>query len=129
MAPPKVAAPLPVGSRPYNGLLLTILILLSAAGAWFMRIIPVLNDAPVGFNQTLEAGVHPNGVIVKKNYTGLGPVDEVLKLLVTAFLPGAAGWNEAAYWQQFHFLMQITPMLAVLNIEACRERNRGSWVK
>ncbi|KAH7074674.1 hypothetical protein BKA63DRAFT_319137 [Paraphoma chrysanthemicola] len=129
MAPPKVAAPLPTGSRPYNGLLLTILPLLSATGLWYMRINTVLKDAPVGFNQTLEAGVHPNGVVIKKSYTGLGPVDEVLKLLVTAFLPGAARWNEPAFWQQFHFLLQIAPMIAVMNIEACRERNRGSWIK
>jgi hypothetical protein len=94
-----------------------------------MRINTAIKDAPVGFNQTLEAGVHPNGVVIKKSYTGLGPVDEVLKLLVTAFLPGAARWNELAFWQQFHFLVQIAPMIAVMNIEACRERNRGSWIK
>ncbi|KAF2031376.1 hypothetical protein EK21DRAFT_63224 [Setomelanomma holmii] len=126
---PTVTAPLPTGSRPYNGLLLSIFLVLSLIGAWFMRIYVVITDAPVGFNNALAAGVHPNGVVIKRNYTGIGPLDEVLAMLTTAFLPGAAGWSEPAYWQQFHFLLQIAPFLAILNIEACRERNKGSWIK
>lgn len=94
-----------------------------------MRISVIINDAPVGFNDILASGVHPNGVTIVKHYTGLKPVDEVIALLVSAFMPGAAGWNEAFYWQQFHFLVQISAIIAVLNVEACRERNQGSWLK
>jgi hypothetical protein len=119
----------PNGTRPYNALLLTTFALLSAAGLWFMRISPALSDAPVGFLDIVTAGVHPNGVAIKKHYTGLKPLDEGLSFLVSAFLPGSAGWNETFYWQQLHFLIQIAVVIAVMNVEACRERNRGSWVK
>jgi hypothetical protein len=119
----------PTGVRPYNTLLLTTVALISLAGAWFMRISPALNDAPVGFLDVVQSGTHPNGVAVKKHYTGLKPLDEGLAFLVTAFLSGSAGWNEAFYWQQFHFLTQITALIAIMNVEACRERNRSSWLK
>lgn len=94
-----------------------------------MRISLALYDAPVGFLDTVAAGVHPNGTPIKIDYTGLKVLDEGLSFLVTAFLPGSAGWNEVFYWQQFHFLLQITGLVAIMNVEACRERNRGSWLK
>jgi hypothetical protein len=127
MATPSSASP--AGARPYNAVLLTTFALLSVAGAWFMRIYLALSDAPVGFLDALEAGAHPNGTPMKKDFTGLKIFDEGISLLVAAFLPGAAGWNEAAYWQQFHFLLQITPIIAIMNVEACRERNQGSLIK
>jgi hypothetical protein len=119
----------PAGARPYNALLLATFALLSFTGAWFMRIYLVLRDAPVGFLDVLEAGAHPNGTPIEKNYTGLKIIDELLALLVTAFLPATTGWNEAAYWQEFHFLLQIMPIIAIMNVEACRERNQKSWIK
>ena len=119
----------PTGVRPYNSLLLVTFALCSLAGAWFMRIYLTLNDAPVGFLDVVQAGVHPNGVAIKKHYTGLKPLDEGLSFLVSAFLPGSAGWNEAFYWQQVHFLTQLTALVAIMNVEACRERNRGSLLK
>jgi hypothetical protein len=127
MATPSSASP--TGARPYNALLLTTFALLSVLGAWFMRIMLVLNDAPVGFNDVIAAGTHPNGTPIMKDFTGLKFLDEGLSFLVTAFLSGAAGWDEAFYWQQFHFLFQITPMIAIMNVEACRARNQGSWLK
>jgi hypothetical protein len=119
----------PTGTRPYNALLLSVFAILAPIGAWTMRITTFLNGAPVGFNDVVAAGVHPNGTPIKKSYTGLFALDEGLSFLVTAFLPGAAGWNEAFYWQQFHFLIQLTVAIAIMNVEACRERNRGSWLK
>jgi hypothetical protein len=122
------SAPL-AGARPGNALLLTTFALLSMAGAWFMRISLALYDAPVGFVDAVQAGVHLNGTPIKKEYTGLRVFDEGLAFLVSAFLPGSAGWNEVFFWQQFHFLLQITGLVAIMNVEACRERNRGSWIK
>jgi hypothetical protein len=127
MANPSAASP--SGARPYNTLLLSTFAVLSVAGLWFMRILIVLNNAPIGFADVSAAGAHPNGTPVKKNFTGLKYLDEGLCLLVTAFMPGAAGWNEAFYWQQFHFLFQIMPLIAIMNVEACRERNQGSVLK
>ncbi|KAH4127099.1 hypothetical protein HBH68_065640 [Parastagonospora nodorum] len=119
----------PAGARPCNTLLLITFALLSAAGAWFMRVSLILYDAPKDFLEVVQAGVYPNGTPIKKDYTGLAPLDEGLSFLVAAFLPGAAGWNETFYWQQFHFLIQITGLIAIMNVEACRERNSASWIK
>jgi hypothetical protein len=93
-----------------------------------MRIYPMLKGAPLNFRETVEGGTHPNGTPIENNFTGLGFLDQGLAFLVTAFLPGSAGWNEAYYWQQFHFLPQLTPFIAIMTVEACRERNQGSWL-
>ena len=115
--------------RPGNTTIITIFAVLSFAGLYIMRISTALNGVPVGFADIIETGTMPNGTRVKKHYTGLGFLDEGLSFLVAAFLPGPTAWNESFYWQQFHFLHQITPILAIMNVEACRERNRGSWLK
>lgn len=127
MATPSSASP--SGRRPYNAVLLTTFVLISMAGAWFMRISLVLKDAPVGFLGMLESGMHPNGVPMKEDYTGVYFIDKGLSLLVAAFLPGPAGWNEVYYWQQFHFLPQLVGIITVMTVESCRGRNQGSWVK
>lgn len=119
----------PTARRPYNAALITVLVALSMAGAWFMRISVMLNYVPVGFNKIIETGVLPNGTRLKKHYTGVGPLDDMLSFLVAAFLYGPTGWNEVFYWQQLHFLLQITASIVVMNVEACRERNRASWLK
>ncbi|KAL5121690.1 hypothetical protein ACEQ8H_000377 [Pleosporales sp. CAS-2024a] len=118
MATPSPASPSST-TRPYNALLLTTFAILSVAGLWFMRVSLVLYDAPKDFLAITEAGVHPNGTPIRKQYTGLQHVDKGLSVLVTAFLAGPAGWNETFYWQQFHFLHQITGLIAIMNIEAC----------
>lgn len=94
-----------------------------------MRIVIILNDVPVAFSNVIEAGVLPNGTRFKKYYTGIGPLDEMLSFLVAAFLYGPTGWNEAFYWQQLHFLGQIAPIIAIMNVEACREKHQSSWLK
>ncbi|KAH7386911.1 hypothetical protein DE146DRAFT_187079 [Phaeosphaeria sp. MPI-PUGE-AT-0046c] len=126
---PAPSATLPAGARPYNALLCAMMAVISAAGAWFMRIAAIYYGIPVGFQDIVVAGVHPNGVPIKKNFTGLTYLDEGLSFLVTAFLSGSAGWNEAAYWQQFHFLLQFTTIVAITTLEACRERHQRSWLK
>jgi hypothetical protein len=68
-------------------------------------------------------------VLLKKHYTGFRILDEGLSFLVAAFLYGPTQWNEPFYWQQLHFLLQLTAVIAVNNVEACRERNQSSWLK
>ncbi|KAF1915378.1 hypothetical protein BDU57DRAFT_451116 [Ampelomyces quisqualis] len=119
----------PSGTRPYNAVLLTTFMMISMAGAWFMRISLILEDAPVGFNDMIKSGVHPNGVPVKEDFTGLFYLDKGLSFLVAAFLSGPAGWNEVYYWQQFHFLPQLIAIIAMMTVESYRERNQGSWLK
>ncbi|CAO2649427.1 Nn.00g068120.m01.CDS01 [Neocucurbitaria sp. VM-36] len=115
--------------RPYNGALIAVLLALAGVGAWFMRISPALNDAPVGFLDIVETSTLPNGTRLKKYYTGIGPLDDMLSFLVAAFLYGPTKWNEVFYWLQLHFLVQFAAPMAIMNVEACRERNRGSWLK
>lgn len=94
-----------------------------------MRITTALNDVPIGFGAMIESGALPNGFRYKTHYTGIGPLDQGLSFLVAAFLYGPTNWNQAFYWQQFHFLSQLTAIIAIMNVEACRDRNQGSWLK
>ena len=82
-----------------------------------MSINTYLYSAPVGFTSILATGAHLNGARIKNDYTGLVPLDTWLSFLVTAFLPGTAGWNEAWYWQQVHFLVQIGGVVGVMGVE------------
>lgn len=115
--------------RPNNNALLTVMAVLAGLGMYFMRIGCVVHDYPVDILDAVAAGVLPNGAKIRKVYTGVKPVDENLSLLVTAFLYGPTKWNEAFYWQEVHFLTQLTAVIAIMNVEACRERNQGSWLK
>jgi hypothetical protein len=108
----------PTGARPYNAILLISFALMAAAGAWFMSINTYLSDTPLGFSDVMGAGEHPNGLRIKKHYTDLPFLDEWLSFLVSAFIPGTGGLNEAWYWQQMHFLIQLTPTIATINFEA-----------
>jgi hypothetical protein len=115
--------------RPNNNVLLAIIAVLAAIATYAMRITTAQNGIPVGFLESASSGVMANGVLVKKHYTGIGFLDQGLSFLVAAFLYGPTGWNEPFYWQQLHFLLQFTAVLTVTNVEACRERNQGSWLK
>lgn len=115
--------------RPGNMAICAIFAVLSALGLWTMRVSTAMNEVPVGFMDIIQTGVMPNGLALRKGYTGFAPLDDLLSFLVAAFLPGPTKWNESFYWQQLHFLVQIAPMIAVTTVEACRERNKGSWLK
>ena len=115
--------------RPGNNALLVFFAVISALGLYTIRISPAMNDIPRGFLETVHGDVLSNGVLIKKNFTGIKMLDEGISFLVIAFLYGPTTWNEPFYWQQFHFLFQITSLIAIMNVEACRERNQGSWLK
>lgn len=115
--------------RPNNATVLAIFAVFAVLGAWFMRIAPILNDVPIGFANIAETGILPNGMRIKNKFTGLKPLDDGLSFLVAAFIYGPTGWNEAFYWQQLHFLGQLPGLIAIMNVEACRERNQSSWLK
>ena len=115
--------------RPNNAAILAAFVVMSCMGLWFMRIYPSINEFPVGLFDMLDSGVLHNGRPLKKHYTGIGMVDEVLSLLVAVFIYGPAGWNNVFFWQEVHFLIQISAVIAVMSVEACRGRNSGSWAK
>ena len=124
-----MASPAAANHRPNNFAVLFVFGVLALVGAWFMRIAPAINDVPLGFADMIASGALPNGVRFKTHYTGIGPLDTGLSFLVAAFLYGPTRWNGAFYWQQLHFLCQITPIIAIMNVEACRERNQSSLLK
>jgi len=115
--------------RPNNNALLAVMAVLSVIGMYCMRIGCIVHDYPVEILDAVKTGILPNGVKIRKDYLGIKPVDESLSFLVTAFLYGPTKWNEAFYWQQVHFLGQLAVAVAIMNVEACRERNQGSWLK
>ncbi|KAF2124262.1 hypothetical protein P153DRAFT_302912 [Dothidotthia symphoricarpi CBS 119687] len=113
--------------RPYNAAITGLFILCSVGGLLFMRIATVLNDVPRGFFDLVAASHLPNGVAIKKHFTGIGPLDNGLSFLVTAFITGSAKLHEPFYWNQVHFIIQFMATIVVMNVEACRERHRGRW--
>jgi hypothetical protein len=122
-------AAIPARGRPYQTVLLLLFFVVAVAGIYYMRVIPVINDIPVDFLQTVESSILPNGVPVKKTFIGISVIDEGLSFLVSAFIGGAAGWNKSFFLLQVHFLISIGAQIAVMNVEACRERNRGRWLR
>jgi hypothetical protein len=115
--------------RSNNNALLVLFAALSVLGLYTMRISVSMNNVPVGFLETVEEGVLAHALPLKKDYTGIHYLDQGLAFLVLAFVYGPTSWNEPLYWQQTHFLFQFTVLLAIMNVEACRERNQGSWLK
>lgn len=115
--------------RSGDGALLFLYTALAALGLFIMRIVTSLTGNPVGFMEMFLSHTLPDGTPIKKGYIGIQHLDEGLALLVTAFVFGPLRHNEAFYWQQIHFLIQITPIIAIMNVEACRERNQASWLK
>lgn len=115
-------------SRPFNALLISLFAILAVAGLYFLRVEPALKDIPIGFQEILGTGKHSHGFTLKTSYTGIGPVDALLSLLVAAFLPGIIGWEPQVRLQQIHFLFTFFSLCSITNIEANRERNRGRFI-
>jgi hypothetical protein len=115
--------------RANNNALLGAFAALAGLGLYTMRIAPAMNNLPLGFMEVIETGILPNGVPLKKDFTGIRHLDDGLSFLVAAFVYGPTKWNESFYWLQIHFLFQIAVLIAISNVEACRERNQRSWLK
>ena len=115
--------------RPNNNALLCLLAALSVLGLYTMRVSVAMNDIPKDFRAVAQGNALPNGVPIKRDFTGIKLLDEGLAFLVVAFIFGPTKWNETFFWQQFHFLFQITSLIAIMNVEACRNRNQGSLLK
>jgi hypothetical protein len=119
----KVAPPGAGQSRPFTLLFVCISATFAAAGFWFMRIQPALNDVPANMEQLMETGIPSKGTPWKTTYTGIASLDELLKLFVGAFLAGPLTFNRGIVIQQIHFIIQFLGVLCVWNVEACRQRN------
>jgi hypothetical protein len=112
-------------TRPYNTLLVSIFAVAAVAALWLMRIETAIKGIPADFIEHVEARVYPTGTAMRTRYTGIEVVDSGLLFLVAAFAAGPLGWDEGVRVQQLHFLVQFFAVIAVWNVEACRDRN--SW--
>lgn len=69
----------------------------------------------------------PGGVEapLRQVYTGLGPVDLILKILVTIFLPAVSNFSTPEQpFQVLYFLGSLMPIIAILTVEGFRPRNK-----
>ncbi|KAH7026221.1 uncharacterized protein B0I36DRAFT_155436 [Microdochium trichocladiopsis] len=126
MAPP-TAAP----SRPYQGLLVAVHLLLAFAGGYKLRVETTLNGVPDGFQDVVDSAVFPNGLPLKTRYLGVPAIDNIFPFLVVAFVAGPAGWDTNVRLQQMHFLYNFAGILAVLVVESRRRANASrliTWI-
>lgn len=104
-----------------------VLLALSATATYYMRLNHSAGLAVGEHFTTLaqtENFIFPDSeIVLRRSYTGIAAVDTGLSFLVAAFLPGASGLNKAFQLQQAHFLFSFMPVLAILSVEASRERN------
>lgn len=112
---------------------LTIPLTLALSGAAFylMRLGPDAQASGKHFEMVSEGGEYAwpeSNLILRRHYTGFGPLDFGLSFLVAAFMPGVygAGMNAAFEEQQPYFLMSFAPIVAAMSVEAGRERNAGA---
>ncbi|KAJ5952743.1 uncharacterized protein N7479_011156 [Penicillium vulpinum] len=69
----------------------------------------------------------PGGVEapLRQVYTGLGPVDLILQVIVTIFLPAVTNFSTPEQpLQVMYFLSSILPIIAILTVEGFRPRNK-----
>jgi hypothetical protein len=123
--PTLAASAYPGGRRPLQALTVTIFALFSIAGFYFLRVEGALNGVPVDFDKVVTNGWWADGTPIKQTYTGVAAIDFVFRWLVPAFIAGPAGFDQGVRLQQIHFLVNFFGILAILNVEACRLRNRG----
>lgn len=71
----------------------------------------------------VESRKFPNGHTLRESFSGFAVVDVGLSYLVSAFLPGVAGWDEAFRIQQIYFLISFFPIITIWSVEAGRKGN------
>lgn len=128
--------------RPFNTPIMLAFLLISAGSLWVMRIDTALHDVPREFASQVESGQLSGPVFfsssspsspphpylrLRKRYTGVSALDEVLAFLVAAFLAGPAAGSAlgdpGVRLQQLHFLVSFYAVAAVWAVEACRTRH------
>jgi hypothetical protein len=105
----------------------TVYLLLSLSGLYLMR----YTSAGLVAQMHLEPLLSSNKPFrypgtpqyVRRCYTGIGPVDTFMTVLVTVFLAGTGpGFVEKVRVQQIGFLGNVGPVVAVMSIESVRGR-------
>ncbi|KAI0892223.1 hypothetical protein F4806DRAFT_479875 [Annulohypoxylon nitens] len=127
MAKPK-AATLSFTGRHLNALFFLAFSSLAALFTYLMRVDTVLNEVPLNFSTVVETATLGNGTPLITHYTGIKVIDELAKMLVTAFLTGTAGWDIGVKAQQAYFLMNWFAVVVMWAVESSRTRNAGRLV-
>lgn len=71
-----------------------------------------------------SGSLHPGTAIpLRKDYTGVAAVDEFVAFFVAAFFPMSSGLNSGMHLQLLYFLLNFTPVVAIMAIESARQRN------
>ncbi len=66
---------------------------------------------------------------LRTTYTGIAPLDQGFTFLVSAFMNGVAGWDEAFFVFTIYFLVSFFAIITIWSLEACRERNKGALTR
>lgn len=87
-----------------------------------------LGTASFAVQDPMEAAVHSLTFPDRKqrlrdSYTGIVGLDFGLRYLVSAFLPGVAGWDKGFQIQQIYFLISVFTIISIWSVEAGRKRN------
>jgi hypothetical protein len=93
-----------------------------------------LSEATAAIGERMEAVVtssifSDNGFQLQESYTGIAPLDAGLRVLVSAFLPGVAGWDKGFQIQQFYFLVSFFAIISIWSVEAGRGGRGRSWTR
>ena len=122
---PKATAT-PPANRPWpvTVALAAVLVAVSGCLLYLMRVEVVASGAIAPHVKEVEGRVFPDGTRLREVYTGVGPVDWFLTLLVGAFLAGPAGWDPVIRLQQIYLLVTFGAFVGIMAVESCRIQNR-----
>jgi hypothetical protein len=99
---------------------------LSLLALYSMRLSPAASSVSLPFETAGRTPRFPRPDFpLRESYTGIPAFDLGLRFLVTAFLPGVAGWDPEFRVQQIYFLVSFFSVIAIWSVEAGRERSKG----
>ena len=105
-----------------------IFISLSAVGFFLLWVVMGLNGALEALFETKASGVFPNGRPLKMSYSGIGPIDDLLLIIVVFF----DGLNNLVDIAPYLMLLDLVSTLHVINMMTLvenRRTERSSWLR
>lgn len=105
-------------------------LVVSAYYFYDMRLFPNSVNFSNNFEAIVNAKQYPEvpNLSIRQDFTGIEGLDRGLVYLVTAFLPGAAGFNPVYQIQQAYFLISFFPLISIYTVEAGRRGMKYAWI-
>lgn len=122
----KLSPTLPPTPRAQRWIFTLVYILLSAVGLYGLQFSPNTKSVDKHMQELMKGGewrFPGQDTILRRHYTGIGPVDFGASFLVAAFFHGAAGWTKGIQLQQGYFLLQFFAVLTAWSVESVRTKN------